>query len=236
MTTGDHSGRRTGNGTHNDHFGDPAPRPPSRPGPRDPPASDRWLFPGAWPRGAARGTWRPPGCARRTAVVVRAQQPEPRPAPSLPVIGAFILGGGPSGGRERAAAASVRCDLLPPGLSPGPRPRYGHGGLASAAARTSRGAEGKGGPGRRPGAHGGRGEGRGPDGHLQPSGGAADPTSRAEERTPCRRPGLGSGEGPGDPGHRSLWSWITGNLRCAVRASDRRGGRWCPAPSPGPNP
>ena len=147
----------------------------------------------------------------------------PRPAPSLPVIGAFILGGGPSGGRERAAAASVRCDLLPPGLSPGPRPRHGHGGLASAAARTSRGAEGKGGPGRRPGAHGGRGEGRGPDGHLQPSGGAADPTSRAEERTPCRRPGLGSGEGPGDPGHCSLWSWITGNLRCAVRASDAWG-------------
>lgn len=148
MTTGDHSGWSTGNGTHNDHFGDPAPRPPRRPGPRAPTASDWWLFPGAWPRGAARGAWRPPGCARRTSAVVRAQQPEPRPALSLPVIGAFILGGGPSGGRGRAAAASVRCDLLPPGLFLGPRPRHGHGGLVSAAARTSRGAEGKGGPGR----------------------------------------------------------------------------------------
>lgn len=91
---------------------------------------------------------------------------------------------------------------------------------------------GRAGPGRRPGARGGRGEGRGPDGHLQPSGDAADPTSWAEERTPGRGPGPGSGGGPGDSGHRSLWSWITGKLRCAVRASDRRGGRWCPAPSP----
>ena len=42
---------------------------------------------------------------------------------------------------EHAAAASVRCDLHPPGRSPCPRPSHGHGGLASAAARKSRGAE-----------------------------------------------------------------------------------------------
>lgn len=43
-------------------------------------------------------------CARRASAVVRAQQPLPGLAPSLPVIGAIIRRGGPSGGSAGAAS------------------------------------------------------------------------------------------------------------------------------------
>lgn len=128
--------------------------------------------------------------------------------------------------------ASVWCDLCPPGGLSCLRPSHSHGGLASAAARTTRDAEGKEGPDWRPGARRapedreGRGKGCGPDGHLQPSGDAADSASGVGgwAWSGFREPGQGgsgarpeSDKGPGDPGHRPLWTPNPRSRRCAAR-------------------
>lgn len=178
---------------------------------------------------------------------MRAQQPlsHPRPFPAcdwrLHTKGRAL--------RRRCwyRVASVWCDLCPPGGSSCLRPSHSHGGLASAAARTSRGAEGKEGPDRRPeargapGDRGGRGEGCGPGGHLQPSGDAADSASgvggwdwgggsgtwpggirsQAWERRGSRRPRPPSPLDP-DPQEPPV---------CG-QATDRCRGRRCPARSP----
>ena len=55
---GDHTCLRTGNDTHNDHLGVPAPIPKRGRGQRKPSASDWRLLEGARPRAAPPGTWR----------------------------------------------------------------------------------------------------------------------------------------------------------------------------------
>lgn len=221
---GDHTCLRTGSDTHNDHFGVPAPISKRGRGQRKSSASDWRLLGRACPRAAPRGTWRRRWCARSSHCRT--------PAPSLPVIGAFIRRGGPSGGSagtasRQSSATSARREgrpvcarvtamaaslLLRQGRAGALKVKRGQtggrklaerretvegGARAAALAVTSS----------RPGM---------PLTPLPESGvgtgvGVREPGQGASGARP------GSDEGPGDPGHRPLWTPIPRSLRCAAR-------------------